>query len=77
MVIETFAFNNGSALKPLSTWFNYTPDYARGICQPVSINETLVGTGAVKSGSNLKVELKDLNYTGTLWVSMMLVVSSN
>ena len=76
-IVETFAFNNGSALKPLSTWFNYTPDYARGICSPVSLNGSLVATGAGKSETNLKVDLADSNYTGTLWVSMILIVSSN
>lgn len=76
-VVETFAFNNGSALKPFSTWFNYTPDYARGICSPVSINGSLAAAGAGRSGTNLKVDLADSNYTGTIWVSMILVASSN
>ena len=76
-IVETFAFKNGSAIKPFSTWFNYTPDYARGICSPVSINGSLVAVGAGRSGTNLKVDLADSNYTGTIWVSMILVASSN
>ncbi len=76
-IVETFGFKNGSAIKPFSTWFNYTPDYTRGICSPVSINGSLVAAGAGRSGTNLKVDLADSNYTGTIWVSMILVASSN
>ena len=71
LMVEECAFTNGVAYKSLESIFGKEPSFVGGVCQ-ASADGNYFFT-VTKDGSNLKIIMSNLAFSGKYWITSILV----